>query len=248
MNITLIFFIKNFNIKQYISIDITAGNELTLCCLRPQIGLGIFTNFKKTFLKRSFLKRSVTSLKIYKFVKNAAKVNFMFFINRFLVGFLENFLKSKVLFNIKKGSNKIILKQISKRKFSLKYFKKHLKTSKQIIGVLYYSFLLKDASIFVNFIKKILEKLNLKLHKKMFLGIKKLIKDLFKPVFNFFGVLGVFFNIKGKIGVSGSAKKRRYYFYFGKHSITTKLIKIDLKHTPVWTFTGTLGFNFLIFF
>ena len=50
-----------------------------------------------------------------------------------------------------------------------------------------------------SFFKKILEKINLKLHKKLLLGLKKLIKELFKPVFNFLGVLGMFFNLKGKV-------------------------------------------------
>ena len=87
--------------------------------------------------------------------------------------------------------------------------------------------------MFMNFFKKILEKINLKLHKKLLLGLKKLIKELFKPVFNFLGVLGMFFNLKGKIGVSGNAKKRRYYFYYGKHSITSRDFKMDLKFLPV---------------
>lgn len=140
------------------------------------------------------------------------------------------------------------MRQISYRKFAIKYFKKNLKVSKQILGVLYYSLLLKDSSIFVTFFRGLLEKSNIKLHKKLFLGLRKIIKDFFKPLFSFLGVLGVFFNIKGKIGVSGSAKKRRYYFYFGKHSITSRFVKMDLKFSPVWTFTGTLGFSFLIFF
>ena len=68
---------------------------------------------------------------------------------------------------------------------------------------------------------------------KILLGLKKLIKDFFKPIFYLLGVSGLFLNIVGKIGVSGSAKKRRYFFYFGKHSITTKKIKIDLKLVPI---------------
>lgn len=149
------------------------------------------------------------------------------------MGFLEFFFKNKIIFNLKKGSNRLPLRQISYRKFAIKYFKKNLKTSKQILGILYYSFLLKDSSIFVNFFKNILEKLNIKLHKKLFLGLRKLIKDFFKPLFRLLGVLGVFFNVKGKIGVSGSAKKRRYYFYFGKHSITSRFVKMDLKFSPI---------------
>lgn len=134
------------------------------------------------------------------------------------------------------------------RKFSRVYFKKNLMVGKRIMGILYYAFLLKDASIFSNFFRKVLEKLNLKKHKKVFLGLRKIIKDFFRPLFAYLGVLGVFFNIKGKIGVSGNAKKRRYFFYFGKHGISKKTNKIDLKFTPVWTNTGTLGFTFFIFF
>jgi hypothetical protein len=186
-----------------------------------------------------FLKKSLTSIKMVFCIKRKNKLigftkrRFFFYISRFLISFLEFFFKNNILFNIKKGSNRLLLKQVGFRRFYFKYFKKNLKTSRQIIGVLYYTFLLKDASIFVNFFKKILEKLNIKLHKKLFRGLKKLIKDLFKPIFNLIGVLGIFFNIKGKIGVSGSAKKRRYFFYFGRHSLTSRSVKTDLKFLPI---------------
>jgi hypothetical protein len=185
---------------------------------------------KSSFLKKSMMVFKSKKLKTFKFMKGA---NFFFLVNTFVVLFLENFFKSNIVFNLKKGSNKLLLKQISFRKFTIKYFKRNLKTSKQIIGIIYYTLLLKDSRMFVNFFKKILEKINIKLHKKLFLGLKKLLKDIFKPIFVFLGVLGVFFNIKGKIGVSGSAKKRRYFFYFGKHSITTRNIKMDLNFTPI---------------
>ncbi len=228
------FFLKNF--KKEISTPI-----FTNACL------GLNTPFKLK-LKKKFFKKSTIKLKFIKLSKFKNKSHLFFFLNCFILNFLEFFFKSKILFNLKKGSNKLALRQISYRKFTIKYFKKNLKVSKQILGVLYYSFLLKDSSIFVTFFKLLLEKTNIKLHKKLFLGLKKTIKDFFKPLFGFLGVFGIFFNIKGKIGVSGSAKKRRYYFYFGKHSITSRSLKVDLKFSPVWTFTGSLGFNFLIFF
>ena len=80
------------------------------------------------------------------------------------------------------------------------------------------------------------------------MGLKKLIKDIFKPTFGFLGILGVFFNIVGKVGVSGNAKKRRYFFYFGKHSLTTRVLKFNKRQVFVWTPTGVLGCSFLIFF
>lgn len=228
MNINLIYLIKSLRIntvlKQLKIQPRNLNNYLTIVKVDKKI---------KTNIKQSFLKKSITVLQVAKSMRFKNQNNLHFYINRFVLGFLEFFFKNKILFNLKKGSNKLTLRQISHRKFSIKYFKKNLKTSKQILGVLYYSFLLKDSSIFVNFFKRILEKLNIKLHKKLFLGLRKLIKDFFKPIFNFLGVLGVFFNIKGKIGVSGSAKKRRYYFYFGKHSITSRFVKMDLKFVPV---------------
>ncbi len=199
-------------------------------------------------LQTDFLKKSIILLKSSRVLKKNKTLTLFFFLNKFFINFLEFFFKTKILFNLKKGSNKLILKQISSRKFLNKYFKKNLNVSKQILGVIYYSLLLKDSSIFVNFFKKIVEKLNIKLHKKVFLGFRKLIKDVYFNMFSYLGLLGVFFNIKGKIGVSGSAKKRRYFFYYGKHSITNRQIKIDLKTDQIWTFTGTLGFSFLIFF
>lgn len=184
-------------------------------------------------LTKGFLRKSITVLKITKFMRLKTRHDLYFFLNKFILSFLESFFKNKILFNIKKGSNKLPLKQISYRKFCIKYFKKTLKTSKQILGILYYSLLLKDSTIFATFFRNILEKLNIKMHKKLFLGLRKLLKDFFKPIFGFLGVLGIFFNVKGKIGVSGSAKKRRYYFYFGRHSITSRFVKMDLKFLPI---------------
>ena len=108
-----------------------------------------------------------------------------------------------------------------------------MKISKQIIGILYYSIILKDSIIFSNFFKKKFEKINIKLHKKLLLGLKKLIKSIFKPRFGYFGLVGIFLNIKGKLGVSGNAKKRRYFFYFGGHSITKRTIKFSHKQTNI---------------
>jgi hypothetical protein len=232
LKLKLVFLVKSLNTFYFLK-----NNQLDNFFYKNSDKLALFGSLaiivKKKNIQNTFLKKSITLIKINKFIKTGKKINFFIFINRFLLNFLEFFLKSKIIFNLKKGSNKLVLNQISSRKFYIKYFKKNLKVTKQILGILYYSFILKDSFIFVSFFKKILEKLSVKLHKKIFLGLKKLLKDIFKPLFAFFGVHGVFFNIKGKIGVSGNAKKRRYYFYYGKHSITNRTIKVDIKYIPV---------------
>jgi hypothetical protein len=213
-------------------------------------------NFSRcfVFIKKSGLVKKSTFLSAKLYLSNIflskmfKKIKFFLFFNKFLINFLEIFFKKNILLNIKKGSNKLVIRQISLRKFTTRYFKRYLRIGKHILGIMYYTFLLKDSTIFVNYIKIILERVNLKSHKKIFLGLKKLIKDIFKPIFNFLGLLGLFFNVKGKIGVSGNAKKRRYFFYYGKHSLVTKTLKTDYKFTSIWTSTGSLGFSFFLFF
>ena len=213
--------------KNLESKNVFSGNLLTVG-LRPTT----------TRIEKSFLYKSLIILKSAQRTKGRLRSlgrghNTLTLFSTFLLNFLEFFFKNNIIFNIKKGSNKILIKQVGFRKFYFKYFKRNLKTSRQIVGVLYYTLLLKDSSMFVNFFRKILESINIKLHKKLFSGLKKLFKDVFKPIFNFLGVLGVFFNIRGKIGVSGSAKKRRYFFYFGKHSLTSRYMKTDVKFVPI---------------
>ena len=87
--------------------------------------------------------------------------------------------------------------------------------------------------LFANFFKKTFERINLKLHKKVLIGLKKLFQKFFKAYHKRFALLGLFLNIKGKLGVTGNAKKRRYFFYFGKHNITRRTLRVDLKHTPI---------------
>ncbi len=236
-------------LKTKLSVD-TSGGKPSLIFFDFFLFRFTYNNAKLTpvSIKKGFLRTSLILLTTSKLSSLGNSPHSFFFLNKFIINFLEFFFKSSIIFNLKKGTNRLILKQISFRKFSTKYFKKNLKTTKQIIGVLYYSLLLKDSSIFLNFFKKNFEQLNLKLHKKLLLGLRKLIKDFFKPIFLFLGVSGVFLNVKGKIGVSGSAKKRRYFFFFGRHSITNRSLKMDLKFVPVWTFTGTLGMTFIVFF
>jgi ribosomal protein S3 len=93
-----------------------------------------------------------------------------------------------------------------------------------------------------------MEKINLRKHKK-FLNLLKLVLTRY---YNFFflhsNVLGVFFDIRGKLGVTGSAKKRHMKLSTGTYSSTTKKNKISFDQTIVRTSTGVLGVTFCIFF
>ena len=93
-----------------------------------------------------------------------------------------------------------------------------------------------------------MEKISLRKHKK-FLNLLKIILTRY---YNFFflhsNVLGIFFDIRGKLGVTGSAKKRHMKLSTGTYSSTKKKTRISFSQAVVRTSTGVLGVTFCIFF
>jgi hypothetical protein len=59
---------------------------------------------------------------------------------------------------------------------------------------------------------------------------------------------GFFFDIRGKVGVTGNAKKRHFSFSSGKFSKTTKNSRFDYQHSIIKTLTGALGVTMIIYY
>jgi ribosomal protein S3 len=86
-------------------------------------------------------------------------------------------------------------------------------------------------------------------HHKKFLSFLKLIfSKIFSKILSHFNCLGFYFVVKGKIGVTGNAKKRKFSFSNNQYSLTTKQTKITIQKALVSTHTGVLGVKFLIIF
>ena len=93
-----------------------------------------------------------------------------------------------------------------------------------------------------------MEIIYLKNHKKLL----NLLKLVFVRYFNIFflklNIIGIFFDIRGKLGVTGNAKKRHFKINFGSSSSTIKKNKINFNQSIVITNTGVLGVTFCIYF
>lgn len=63
---------------------------------------------------------------------------------------------------------------------------------------------------------------------------------------NIFNIKGFFFDIRGKVGVAGNSKKRHFYFYIGKLSLSEKSSRIEHKQGIIKTHTGCLGVTFIL--
>jgi len=97
---------------------------------------------------------------------------------------------------------------------------------------LFITFTINDLDIFLTFIRRRLEKSHFKKHRKILSILFNVIKQN-KIFFSNLGVKGFSFDIRGKVGVSGNAKKRHIFFSFGKISNTSQNIKSYWKQTSV---------------
>jgi ribosomal protein S3 len=61
-------------------------------------------------------------------------------------------------------------------------------------------------------------------------------------------VKGFFFDIRGKVGVTGDAKKRSFFFNVGRYSKTTKNSKFNYQFSPIRTDTGALGITMIMYY
>lgn len=106
---------------------------------------------------------------------------------------------------------------------------------------------MKDCSFFLNYLCRIFECSAIRTHKKFFFFLKKIFRKgrfFFKKL----KVRGIFLDIKGKISVTGNAKKRRMYFRCRRHSLTKKILKLNIRKSIIKTSTGVLGISAYIFF
>lgn len=93
-----------------------------------------------------------------------------------------------------------------------------------------------------------MENLPLKMHRKFLNLIKMAVTKYFKFLIFKLKIFGLFLNVRGKIGVTGDAKKRTYNISYGKWGYNNKFLKLNLRKSLVFTETGVLGITFCLFF
>lgn len=202
------------------------------------------------FLKKTNVLNSI----FFRIYKNKVP-DYFFFLNYFFKNFFELFFNQKIQLNF--FFFKSLLKTLEKNNlFKLVMFK--LKKFQVSIGkgffleetaeAIWLTFLLKDSFFFLNWLKKTMTRIYFKHHKKFLTFLKIIFSKIFEKILNYFNCLGFYFIIKGKIGVTGNAKKRKFSFSGGHYSLTTKHTKLTLNKTLVPTHTGVLGVKFLVIF
>jgi hypothetical protein len=95
---------------------------------------------------------------------------------------------------------------------------------RELIEIMIIMFCTRDLQIFLTFVKTCLERSHFKKHKK----ILSIMADIFrknKILLHHANLKGFYFDIRGKVGVSGNAKKRHVFFSLGKITTTSQNVK-----------------------
>ena len=159
------------------------------------------------------------------------------------------------------------IEQILKKKFFLKIFSKNSKSDlildcidsifiknrsvqtrigrgfflHEMLDIIYTTFFQKDLNFLIKWFIKTMDRISFLNHKKFISSFKQIIinnSDFFIKNNN---IGGFFFDIRGKVGVTGDSKKRHFSFYVGDFSKTSKKYKFDYQFDVVRTYTGALG-------
>lgn len=91
-----------------------------------------------------------------------------------------------------------------------------------------------------------LNTINIKNHKKFFMILNDFVVENFSLFANIFKIKGFYFCVKGKIGLSGNAKKKKLFFKKGLLKVSAKNFKIDNQRFFIKTNCGSLGINMIL--
>lgn len=86
----------------------------------------------------------------------------------------------------------------------------------------------------------------LKHHKKLISGLKLILEKNESIFTRYLHLNGFFFKIKGKISVTGNAKKRNSIIRFGSINLSSKYLKLEYDEGEIRTKVGILGYKMFL--
>ena len=193
----------------------------------------IFSAFLSKQLKTNITAHTQNEIKL---LKNSKTLHYVFF-STYVLSFLENYLNKKIWVKTN-TQNKLygFLKNYTDF-FFIKYGANYKRVEKLLplnifLRLLVNMFFTKDLLTFLMFVKQVLEKNHFKNHKKILSLIFELLNKN-QTLSRKLGVLGFSFDIRGKVGVSGNAKKRHLFFSIGTVTKTTQQIKSNMQQINI---------------
>jgi len=130
---------------------------------------------------------------------------------------------------------------ISFKAFKIKYFN-------EVIYLFLVNIFLKNSKNICKFIKKKLESVHFKEHRRYFLFFFKIINEYIKNNFKILKINGLLMKLKGKLGRGGNSRTKTMFFRIGKTSPGDKSLALNSNKWNTWTKTGSFSCTFQIFY
>lgn len=118
----------------------------------------------------------------------------------------------------------------------------------RIFYVLVNMIFFKNLDSFITIIHEILQRAPLRLHKRHFYKIRRILTAIFNVLHPYRRIEGYTLFFKGKLGRKGSVKKSKLFFKKGRVSFTNKTLRVNYKKFLVHTETGVVGCGMSLFF
>lgn len=125
--------------------------------------------------------------------------------------------------------------------FKIKYFN-------EVIYLFLVNIFLKNSKNICKFIKKKLEKVHFKEHRRYFLFFFRIINEYIKCNFKLLKIDGLLMKFKGKLSRGGNSRTKTMFFRVGKTSQGDKDLALNTNKWSVWTKTGSFSCMFQIFY
>lgn len=169
----------------------------------------------------------------------------------YFVGFFEFFVKKQVYLTW--YTNHCLVSSVTwlVNYIALKYNYLRSKISttlflKELLPVLFHSFDKKDLTYINTWLKINIERFPIKKHKTFIFHLKMILTTYFGVFKKLFKIKGFFLDIRGKLSVTGNAKKRHAAISLGNFNKSNRKLKIDWKQNVIRTNTGVLGLTLLL--
>lgn len=182
--------------------------------------------------------------------KKVAKASLKF-LKAYFSGFFEIFFKRRVHMivysnvNFKPYINWFIKFMI----YKYNYVRKKISANfflKEMVPTLLYSLKFKDLSYFNSWLKANVEKFPAKKHKSFVLFIRMIFTVYFDFFTKVFGIKGFFMDLRGKVSVTGNAKKRHVFVSVGTLNKSNRISKFEVKRNLINTRTGVMGLTIML--
>ena len=178
-------------------------------------------------------------------------LKFFFFLYYLIQKYLKKSIQAKFLLYFKNYKTTKIFKYLYKL-FNFSQKKSFIKKSNWLKKINFFNFIVKtllykDSYLFLKNLSFLLTPLPIFFYKKIFSWIVIVLKFL-NPFFFFLKIEGIYFSLKGKLGLKGGQKKRSLLYKFKKTSFSNTQLKLSYTNNTLQTKVGTIGLKFFIFY